>query len=378
MCLSAVARGRGLVMDLLDDLPRADRTVAANGRTCARLAHGTGTSETRKPVLQRVYEMNALRALIKRRRVEQPSALTADWEEHLADECFASDVVRVRHLLSMSGAQVLGPLPLRNAVRADSPSCVRALIAHGVDVNFADANTWTALQYACVWNREECAQLLIAGGADLDRTGCQHQATPLMIAIAWESCGCMRALLAAHADVNLPDAIGLTPITRVSSLEPLQLLCAHGAHRNDLLSRPFRLAILSPQVREWVLETLGWTSPLHHLEHLPPARVRQLLVGGADVHASDSSGNGAPTPLGLARALLTRDPAHECASLVVEAAAPWSRENHSLFPAHARARAAELLRLGQVLVREVRFAGKEGALLDVWPLVIAHALSRSE
>jgi len=100
-------------------------------------------------------------------------------------------------------------------------------------------------------------------------------------------------------------------------------------------------------------------------------------VGGADVHASDGSGNDAPTPIGLARALLARDSAHEGASLVVAAAAPWSRKNHALFPAHVRARAAELLRLGQLLLREACFAGKEGALLDVWPLVVAHALSRS-
>jgi hypothetical protein len=102
--------------------------------------------------------------------------------------------------------------------------------------------------------------------------------------------------------------------------------------------------------------------------------VRQLLVGGADVSNGD---DGAPTPLRLARALLAREPAHEGASLVVDAAAPWSRQNHALFPAHARARAAELLRLGQLLVRESRFAGKGIALLDVWPLVIAHACSRS-
>jgi len=63
---------------------------------------------------------------------------------------------------------------------------------------------------------------------------------------------------------------------------------------------------------------------------------------------------------------------------VVAAAAPWSRENHALFPAHVRARAAELLRLGQLLVREARFAGEEVALLDVWPLVMAHALSRDD
>jgi hypothetical protein len=78
---------------------------------------------------------------------------------------------------------------------------------------------------------------------------------------------------------------------------------------------------------------------LHHLELLPPARVRELLVGGADPHACDSGGD-APTPLLLARALLQRDLEHEGAQLVVRAAAPWSPVvNHSLFPAPVRARA---------------------------------------
>jgi len=83
------------------------------------------------------------------------------------------------------------------------------------------------------------------------------------------------------------------------------------------------------------------------------------------------------TALGLARALLVDDPAHEGTSLVLTAAAPWLRENHALFPVHARAQVAVLLRLGQLLVREAPFVGKEVALLDVWPLVMAHALSRS-
>jgi len=151
----------------------------------------------------------------------------------------------------------------------------------------------------------------------------------------------------------------------------VQLLCAYGAQRETLAQDA------PADVRAWVFETSRWSTQLHHLELLAPARVRQLLVGGADVHASDGSGDGAPTPLGLARALLARDPAHEGASLVVAAAAPSSRTNHALFPAHARVRAAELLRLGQLLVREARFAGDEVALLDVWPIVIAHALGRS-
>jgi len=187
----------------------------------------------------------------------------------------------------------------------------------------------------------------------------------------WPECALLRAPWEA------PDSLCRQELSggRVQRGEPrlavVQLLCAYGAQRETLDPK------VPADCRAWVLETSRWSTQLHHLEVIPPARVRQLLAGGADVHASDGSGDGAPTPLGLARALLARDPAHEGASLVVAAAAPSSRTNHALFPAHARVRAAELLRLGQLLVREARFAGDEVALLDVWPIVIAHALGRS-
>jgi hypothetical protein len=127
-----------------------------------------------------------------------------------------------------------------------------------------------------------------------------------------------------------------------------------------------------------------WTSRLHYVEFLPPALVRALIVGGADLHASDGAGPGAPTPLGLARALLARAPgaadesAAASARLVVDAAAPWSPANHALFPAAARARALQLLLLGHLLSREARFERKERALLDAWQAhVMAHAVCRA-
>ena len=53
--------------------------------------------------------------------------------------------------------------------------------------------------------------------------------------------------------------------------------------------------------------------------------------------------------LSLARALEAAGGAKEgtAAFLVLEAAKPWSRKTHKYFPEPARARAAELLRVGQ-------------------------------
>jgi hypothetical protein len=102
--------------------------------------------------------------------------------------------------------------------------------------------------------------------------------------------------------------------------------------------------------------------------------VRQLIAGGADLLASYDRGDGAPTPLGLARALLARDPAHDGTSLVVVAAGPWSRENHALSP-RTRAR-GRLSCCGSASCSSGRRASRarRAALLDVWPArLILHA-----
>jgi len=82
-----------------------------------------------------------------------------------------------------------------------------------------------------------------------------------------------------------------------------------------------------------------------------PERALALLRAGADIHAAYEPGG--PTPLSLAQALAAAGRAAEgtAAFLVLEAAKPWSRKTHKYFPDPARARAVELLRVGQWLKR---------------------------
>ena len=56
----------------------------------------------------------------------------------------------------------------------------------------------------------------------------------------------------------------------------------------------------------------------------------------------------APTPVSLARALRAKGhaPANSPADLVLQAAQPWSRDTHALFPAAARARVRSGLAMG--------------------------------
>ena len=81
-------------------------------------------------------------------------------------------------------------------------------------------------------------------------------------------------------------------------------------------------------------------------------------------------------PLSLARAMAAAGGAAEgtAAFLVLEAAKPWSRKTHKYFPAPARARAAELLRVGQWFKR---LPSDFPIQFEVWEMfVMPHVFTR--
>ena len=193
---------------------------------------------------------------------------------------------------------------------------------------------------------------------------------------------CVRALLEAGAKVTLQlhnNGTCALESACAHSLAVLQLLCAYEPSRAHPM--PDDLPVL-PECAEWLDATSRWTRPLHHFELLSLERVRALVVEGADVRAGDGEA-GAPTPLSLATARLLRGEGADDrrAALIASAAAPWSPETHALFPARAKARAVELLRVGWLLAR--RFQGDfacevEGAFLDAWlGHVMPHAIERA-
>ena len=65
---------------------------------------------------------------------------------------------------------------------------------------------------------------------------------------------------------------------------------------------------------------------------------------------------------------------------MLRASQPWRPQTHALFPAAARARAVELMRLGRLLSNQPRFADVRSAavgLNDVWmSIVVPHAVGR--
>jgi hypothetical protein len=219
------------------------------------------------------------------------------------------------------------------ASQAGYLDCVCALLEAGAPVEQAMQDGATALMMACQNGHLDCLRALLEASAPVEQA-MQGGTTALMWACTQGHADCVRTLLEAGASVNTIDNGGISLLASARpDLPLLQLLCVHGAQRRELTE--LELDEVPEESRAWILATWRWTSELHHLELLPPARVRELLVGGADLHACDG-GADAPTLLLLARALLQRDWGHEGANLVVCAAAPWSPEvNHTLFPAQA-------------------------------------------
>jgi hypothetical protein len=247
--------------------------------------------------------------------------------------------------------------------------CVRALLEAGALVAQAMQDGGTALMVACQYGHLDCVCALLEAGAPVAQA-MQVSITALMLACQNGHLDCVRAVLEAGASVSAIDNGSFR--VRLHA----RALCAHGAHHRELTE--LELDEMPEECCAWIRATWRWTSELHHLELLTPARVRELLVGGADLHACDG-GADEPAPLLLARALLQRDSGHEGAQLVVRAAAPWSPViNHGLLPPLARARAVKLFVLGHLLARErpeLVIAGR--AFIGVWAEhIMPHALAR--
>ena len=240
------------------------------------------------------------------------------------------------------------------------------LIARGADVNAVNqAQGITVLALACY--HSNIASQLLAAGADINKAG-HTGATPLHVASNRHCADVLSLLLSAGAEVNKADIDGWPPMydaVFMRNIEGVKLLSSYGATRtwpNGDTAESFAARMNRTEVLNWLVSTRHWTTPLHHLEIIDAARARALLRDGANIHAASPNVQDAPTPVSLAQELKTAQEAPDGspADLVLQAARPWSRQTHALFPARARERAWALVLIGQRLSRN------EQALMDVW------------
>ena len=309
--------------------------------------------------------------------------LSASLEGHL--EVVATLLEAGAHV---EGAEPCEATPLFVASQMGHTEAVSALLAAGAEVDPIsqdpedDDTASTPLFIASVEGHADVVSVLLNAGASIDWSTRNERWTSLMVASQLGHVEVLTVLLEAGAAVNHTDGDGDTAMAlacAVGHLTCVKLLSLYGATRTFhgapdgfLTAEQVAAGQGHRALATWLVESRHWSTPLHHLR-IDATRTlcaRELLRGGADLHAAAAAGG--PTPLLLAQALHAAGDAAEgsAASLVLAAAEPWSPRTHSLFPAAARTLAAELLLIGHQLSRQPRFAGKEISLVDVWTVLV--------
>jgi len=179
--------------------------------------------------------------------------------------------VGVVWLIAASGLATAQPgaPPLVQAARNQDLVVVRQLLADGAAVSESQTDGSTALHWAVHWERPETVDLLIAASADVNAAN-DLGMTPIVMAGTSGNGAIVRRLLAAGADVSATGAGGETVLmlaTRAGSLDAVTALIEAGVDVN---------------ARETTREqtALMWAAAGAH-----PSIVAVLLEQGADVQA---------------------------------------------------------------------------------------------
>src|SRR5579863_916600 len=188
--------------------------------------------------------------------------------------------MRIRYILSACGVVLMASLaafsasnpagsPVADAAQKGDKAAVRALIQQKADVNVAQPDGATAIQWAAYRNDLEIADLLIAAGANV-KTPNHDGATALVLASINGSGPMIGKLLAAGADANERDPNQETPImfaARNGNVDAIKVLVDHKADVNA-----------KEKLR-------GTTALMWAAEQVHPEAVKALVAAGADVAA---------------------------------------------------------------------------------------------
>jgi uncharacterized protein len=187
---------------------------------------------------------------------------------------------RLPILLSLAAtAFAAAPSPVADAAMKGDRTAVRNLVQQKADVNVAQPDGATALQWAAYNNDLQTADVLLAAGANV-RAANKEGATALSLAAINGSAPMIERLLKGGADPNERGPNGETPLmlaSRNGNPDAVKLLLDRGAEVN---------------ARE---KLRGTTALMWAAEQGHPAAVRLLVARGADLKAASNADSKAGT-----------------------------------------------------------------------------------
>jgi len=216
-------------------------------------------------------------------------------------------------LLSVSCPAASLDSRLTEAVKHQDKTAVRTLLASRADVNAAEDDGATALQWAAHWDDLETADLLLRAGANVNAANVLG-ITPLSLACTNGSATMVGKLLAAGAQPDLAPPTGETPLmtcARSGSVEAVRALLAHGANVNAIENSQDQTALMwavaerhSEVVRvliEHKADVLARTRVAHQLIVREDSGARLVCPPPAGINArcteAESIAKGGSTPL---------------------------------------------------------------------------------
>jgi uncharacterized protein len=179
-------------------------------------------------------------------------------------------------LLFLASMTALGSeLELIEAVKRGDKDRVRLLLnSQQIDASASQADGATALAWAAHLDNQEVAELLIAAGANPNRSN-DLGVTPLSLACSNGSTAMVEKLLKSGADANAARPSGETVLmtcARSGSVGAVKSLLEYGANAN---------------ARE---SSMGQTPLMWAVAQKHPKVARTLIAHGSDVHAKSQSG----------------------------------------------------------------------------------------
>jgi ankyrin repeat protein len=298
------------------------------------------------------------------------------------------------------GACLAGETRLVDAVKSGNHDAVRTLAKNRAQINAADPDGTTPLQWAVYADDLETVELLLRSGAD-SKIANRLGVTPLSLAATNRNAAMVDALLKAGADANASMPGGTTVLmaaARAGNAEIVRQFLAHGADVNVretefgetalmfaagenhdaaakvLLEHGAEIDARSKELKysndrfglEGVVTILphgGWTPLMYAARQGSLAAARVLVEAGAQVNLTDPDG-------ATALVLATLNGHYDTAALLVEKGADPNIADAS--GAAALYAAVDMNTLGEIYGRPARPIRNQRTDLELMEILLAH------